>query len=291
MNIIQMQYFYEVCRWQNITKAAEHLHVSQPTVSVAMQSLETETGLNLFRRNGKKIFISKDGNILLSRIRPILEELAHLKHEINDMAHKRNHIRIALPPQIGIRIVPLLLGEFREKHPEIIIEIIETGPVNSLHMLKEESLDLAVMNYTECSTEGFTYKKLGQAECCFCTYPGARLSSKSSVQIEEIGAEPLVLLDSTFNITHLVHQTFANQGIKPNVLHYSPYLHTVRNLIEEKIASSFLIKHAILPKDDIIPLSIDPPLYLAAGIVIKKGRQIYADEKLLIKFLKDNFMQ
>jgi DNA-binding transcriptional LysR family regulator len=48
MTLIQMRYFYEVCQWQNITKAAEHLHVSQPTISVAMQTLETETGLNLF---------------------------------------------------------------------------------------------------------------------------------------------------------------------------------------------------------------------------------------------------
>jgi len=38
-----MRYFYEVCQWQNITKAAEHLHVSQPTVTVAMQALEAET--------------------------------------------------------------------------------------------------------------------------------------------------------------------------------------------------------------------------------------------------------
>ena len=40
MTLIQMRYFYEVCQWQNITKAAEHLHVSQPTISVAMQTLE-----------------------------------------------------------------------------------------------------------------------------------------------------------------------------------------------------------------------------------------------------------
>ena len=54
MNLIQMRYFFEVCRWQNITKAAETLHVSQPTVSVAMQTLEAETGLNLFRAMVKR---------------------------------------------------------------------------------------------------------------------------------------------------------------------------------------------------------------------------------------------
>ncbi|MDQ0203391.1 LysR family transcriptional regulator [Pectinatus haikarae] len=290
MNIVQMQYFYEVCRWQNITKAAERLHVSQPTVSVAMQSLEAETGLNLFRRNGKKIFISKDGNFLLTRIRPILEEMEYLKHEINDLAHKRNHIRIALPPQIGIRMMPLLLGCFKKEHPEIIVEIIETGPVNSLHMIKDESLDLSIMNYTEEFADGFSYKKLGRAECCFCTYPGSGLDNRCFISVKDIGREPLVLLDSTFNITHLVNQIFARQGIKPNILHYSPYLHTVRNLIEQKIASSFLMKHAVLTGEGIVSLSMETPLYLDTGIVTKKGRQIYADEKILINFLRENFL-
>ena len=40
MNFTQLRYFYEVCRWQNITKAAEYLHVSQPTVSLSMQDLK-----------------------------------------------------------------------------------------------------------------------------------------------------------------------------------------------------------------------------------------------------------
>lgn len=290
MNILQMKYFYEVCRWQNVTKAAENLHVSQPTVSVAMQSLEAETGLNLFRRNGKKILISKDGNILLAKIRPVLEELDRLEHEINDMAYRRNHIRIALPPQIGTHIAPLLLGKFRQEHPEIVVEIIETGPANSLRMLKDEKLDLALMNYTADCDEGFVYRKLGASECCFCTYPSHPLAEKPFVSIEDIKYEPLILLDSTFNLTHLVHQIFMNKGFKPNVLHYSPYLHTVRNLVRQKIASAFLMKHAILAVDGIIALPVREPLYLEAGIVTKKGRQLYSDGRILVEFIKRNFL-
>ena len=290
MNLIQMRYFFEVCRWQNITKAAENLHVSQPTISVAMQTLEAETGLNLFRRNGKKILISRDGNVLLTKIRPILEEIDHLEHEINDMTHRRNHIRVAVPPQIGIHITPLLLGEFREKYPEIVVEIIETGSVNSLRMLKDEKLDLALMNYTEDCDGSFIYRKLGVAECCFCTYKSSPFAQRPFITIEDIKDEALVLLDGTFNLTHLVHQVFTKHGFKPKVIHYSPYLHTVRNIVRQKIASSFLMRHAILPDDDIISIPVKEPMYLEAGIVMKKGRQIYADERILIKFIKENFI-
>ena len=48
MNIQQMQYFAEVCRQENVTKAAASLHMSQSTLSLSMKNIEAETGLNLF---------------------------------------------------------------------------------------------------------------------------------------------------------------------------------------------------------------------------------------------------
>src|SRR5574344_585122 len=105
MTLIQMRYFYEVCQWQNITKAAEHLHVSQPTISVAMQTLETETGLNLFQREGRKILITHDGSKLLGKVKHILDQMDQLDEEIQDMAHNRNHIRMAMPLQLGMRFL------------------------------------------------------------------------------------------------------------------------------------------------------------------------------------------
>ena len=68
MTLTQMRYFREVCKEQSVTKAAENLHVSQPTVTIAMQELEAETGLNLFLRSGKKISVTQEGEFLLARI-------------------------------------------------------------------------------------------------------------------------------------------------------------------------------------------------------------------------------
>ena len=95
MTLTQMRYFYAVCQWQNITKAAEHLHVSQPTVSVAMQAMETETGLNLFHREGRKLLLTHDGSKLLGKISHILDQVEQLEAEISDLSHNRNHIRMA----------------------------------------------------------------------------------------------------------------------------------------------------------------------------------------------------
>ena len=71
MTLTQMRYFYEVCKWRSITKAAASLHISQPTVSIAMADLEKESGLNhFFGAKAKKLSLTEDGSLLLSKITP-----------------------------------------------------------------------------------------------------------------------------------------------------------------------------------------------------------------------------
>ena len=227
MTIIQMRYFDAVCRWQNITKAAEHLHVSQPTVSVAMQALESETGLNLFHREGRKLLIPNDGSRLLGKIRHILDQLDQLDDDIQDMAHNRNHIRMAMPLQLGTQFLPLILGDFRWLHPEIRIDVIESGGISALQMVEDEKLDIALTNYESGFSTKLNYQKLFTCECCFVTYPGHPLAGRKTVSLEDFAEEPLVMLDSSFFVYRMVHEMFLKAGREGKILHYSPYLHSI----------------------------------------------------------------
>lgn len=286
MTLTQMRYFYAVCQWQNITKAAEHLHVSQPTVSVAMQALEAETGLNLFHREGRKLLLTHDGGKLLGKISHILDQVDQLEAEISDLSHNRNHIRMALPLQIGTRLLPRILGEFRAAHPEIVLEIIETGGISALHMVEDEKLDLAMTNYETGFSNNLVYRKLFSCECCFVTYPDHPLAARQSVSVAELTSEPLTLLDSSFFVYRLVHSAYAAQGHKPDVIHYSPYLHTIKNLVKSRICSTFLAAPAVLPDDDLVTIPLAEHIHLNSGLVTKKGRQVYDDEKKLMQFLR-----
>ena len=83
MNIQQMQYYREVCRWQNITRAAQELHIAQPTLSLAMQAIEQETGLNLFRHAGRNIRMTAEGEILYRQVERMLRQFARFESGIN----------------------------------------------------------------------------------------------------------------------------------------------------------------------------------------------------------------
>ena len=286
LTILQMKYFCEVCRQQNITRAAQELHIAQPSLSLAMRTIEKQSGLNLFRHVGRSILITQDGQRLLARIQPLLKEISRFEDDLQDMAHRRNHIRIAIPAQIGTRLLPLLLGSFRAEHPEIILEIVEPTGIGSAEMVKNEELDFAVINHSQYALDGLRYQSLQKENCCFCTWPEHPLAGRSEVALADIAAEPLVLFDHHYYMTQILQHAFAEQNLKPNILHFTPHLWSIRNLVQSRVASTLLIRQSLVPGDSLQAIPITPPIHVRPSIVTRKDRQIYPNQKIVMDFIR-----
>ncbi len=218
MTLTQMKYFIEVCKWKSVTKAAISLHVSQPTITIAMKELEVETGLNLFKRVGKRFVITKESEFLLSKIGAILNSVEQLNNDILDLVSTKNHIKLAIPLQVGSYLIPMILGNFKQQYPEINLEIVEFGGMDSLQMVDNEELDLAITIYEADFCDGLNYTKLFDSECCFCTNIGNPLAAKKHIEVLDLTSEQFVLLQGGFFINKMVYKAFANAGIKPNVI-------------------------------------------------------------------------
>ena len=84
MNLRILTYFLAVAREQNITKAADILHITQPTLSRQLMQLESELGVQLFERRQNKIILTPAGNLLVHRGKDILEMVEKTELEIKD---------------------------------------------------------------------------------------------------------------------------------------------------------------------------------------------------------------
>ena len=289
MNIQQMQYYAEVCHHENVTRAADALHMSQSTLSLAMKNIEEETGLNLFRHVGRNIQLTEDGHALLHEVESMLKQVKRFEGSVREIAHRHNRLQIALPSQIATVILPLLLGEFRKIHPEIELEITEPAGGEALDMVEREEVDLAFVHDGD-DRPTLTLRKLSDWPICLCVPEGHELSGQESVTLAEATRFPLALLGRNFISTRLILEKCQQQKLKPQVLHYSPHLSTIWNIIRQGIAFSLLTGNGI-PTD--IGLAAVPIKGMAQRgyIVTKKGRQIYAGQRLLIDFIRQKFRE
>ena len=121
MTLNQLRYFCTASRCHSITKAAEELYVTQPTVSVAIRDLEIEFGISLFYRKGNQLILTQEGEALYEKATYILQYCTELQADYSSMARVKPPLRIGIPPMLSTVFFPELLTAFRREHPEIAV--------------------------------------------------------------------------------------------------------------------------------------------------------------------------
>ena len=101
MNFTQLKYFEVICSCGSVSKAAEVLHISQPSLSMAIRELETEYGVFLFKRHHKGVSLTPEGETLLALSRDILTRVEDMTAIMKDLGRGRKILKLGLPPMIG----------------------------------------------------------------------------------------------------------------------------------------------------------------------------------------------
>ena len=123
MELYQLRYFARAAAYENISMAAQDLHVTQPSISKAVKALEKELQVELMRRNGKYCELTHEGRRFQARILPVLAELDEIPAEIQNR-RARKQIRINVLS--ASFMMPSLIKKYRETHPDVFFH--SSGP-------------------------------------------------------------------------------------------------------------------------------------------------------------------
>lgn len=113
MTLNQLRYFCMASRCHSITKAAEELYVTQPTVSVAIRDLEIEFGVSLFSRKGNQLILTREGEEFYQKANYILQYCNELQADYSNLSRVRPPIRIGIPPMLSTVFFPSFFSLFR----------------------------------------------------------------------------------------------------------------------------------------------------------------------------------
>ena len=146
MEIRVLRYFMEIAREENMTKAAEQLHISQPALSKEIKKLEEELGHPLFIRTNKNMRLNDEGILLKKRARDILEMVDKTTEEFNSLdSITGGEIRIGCVESIQIKYLARTIKLFKEKYPNFIFHIFSGDTEAVAERLDHGLLDLAVI--------------------------------------------------------------------------------------------------------------------------------------------------
>lgn len=242
MDIRHLKYFMEVVRCRSFTKAAESLHITQPTISKMVKSIEDELGVVLLNRSGKHVEPTDAGLAIMNQAQLIVNSFDSLSSDLADIVQlKKGKIRAGLPPMAGASFFPKVIGEFRRLYPNIRIELIEDGAKKIEKGIESGSLDIGVV-VMPTSDELFHSFAIVRENLMLVVHPGHRLAELSSVPLGELKEEPFILFRNDFALHDRIPAACIRAGFQPNVVFESSQW----DFISEMVAADLGI--AMLPE-------------------------------------------
>lgn len=274
MNINQLKYFNCICNCGSISAASELLHISQPSLSIAVKELETEFGLSLFKRSHYGVRLTASGEIFLKKSKELIRDFDSFEAYMHSLGNESTHLRLGMPPMVGYILFPKIYAVFSKKYPDISIETTEGGRIELLRKIYDGYIDIAFLPHTapfEDDLSSFMYTRF---EVVFCTKKTNKSAFESKIKISDIADTPLVLFKNSFFQTMEIKKLFSSAHAEPKILFQTEQLSTMQSMIESGIASGFIFRELIEENENLKIIPLENPLYVNVSLVWKKSSHI-----------------
>ena len=276
MEIRILRYFLTVVREESISKAAEVLHITQPTLSRQLAQMEEETGVKLFERGSRKITLTSEGMLLRRRAEEILElvdrTVAELPLQEKDI---EGTISIGSGEVAGMEVLAQMCGTFRVKHPNLNFDMYTATADVVKERIDRGLIDIGLL-LEPIDLEKFDYIKLGVKErFVVLMRPDSPLAKKKHITKEDLVDLPLIL-PRRLNVQSQLANWFGDSFDKLNIA-FTGNLGTNAAIVVKHGYGYAILVEGAMPFWDQSQL-ISRPLYpeLSSGTVLvwKRGQPL-----------------
>lgn len=240
----QLEVFESISRLGSFTRAADELHLTQPTVSMQIKKLTDTVGLPLFEQIGKRIYPTDAGKALQVTCREIFNELDKFEMLVSDMQGlKQGRLRLAVVTTAKY-FAPRLLGTFSQHYPGIELSLKVSNREHLLERLANNQDDLYILGlppeHLDVVSESFLENPL------IVLAPGHhKLSNQSHISLKRLSEEPFIMREPGSGTRIAVERLFNQHKLKLNVRMELGSNEAIKQAIVGGLGLSILSKHTL----------------------------------------------
>ncbi len=289
----KLRAFCQTAKLGSMTKAAESLFASQPTISLQINALEQEMNATLFKRSGPKLTLTTEGSILYDLCLPHLQGIDRLKETFE--AHCGNltsgQLSIAAGESTILYILPEPVKQFSTQYPGINLSMANVTGRNGMEMLRNDSVDFAVGSMLEVPDD-LEYMPIVTFNPVVITpldHPLAKLEKPS---LKDIGQYGLILPPRHLSTWHIVKMVFAQHNVNFNVTLEAGGWEVIKRYVSLGMGISIVTDVCITEEDksrmNVIPVNQFFPKR-SYGIVTHKDKFLSAPATRFIDIMQESF--
>lgn len=278
MDIRQIEYFVEVAKQLSFTKAAAILHVSQPSISKAIQNVEAELGVPLFYRSSKQLELTDAGQAVLINSIQVLESFQNLRSELTDLMElKKGQIRIGIPPIVGAEFFSKLISYYKEQYPYIEILLTEVGTKRIREEIETGELDIGLVCSVTSSNENLETIRFLKDPLQLIVHESHPLAQKKTVTLSDLSEEAFIIYRKDFILYDRIIEECSKVGFFPAIACETTQKDLFIEMVQAKLGIALLPQKIAskIPYKSIkrIPFN-EEVIHLELGITWKKNKYL-----------------
>jgi len=296
------EFFLRIVEYKNISKAAESLFVSQPSLTKHLQRLERELGAELIDREQNPLKLTEAGQCFYEYVKSVELQERTLQQQIREIKNEgRARLSIGMALWRANVLLPDFLPVFMKKHPLIEIRLKEGSASVLENAIMNEEIDLGIMNlpvnysnvyYEPIIDEHIFLVGSRQSPLVQSLLIDTGGVSPCHADIATFVHQPFILTQPGQHITAFVDGMLSRNGIELDCLLRTANVSTAVNLAAAGLGFTFVPEIGAcsrhFPMDDVALFTVDdPPMHCVFAAVYKRTRYLSAAAKLFVAELKD----
>ena len=232
MEFHQLRYFLEVAKTQHITKSAEALHISQPSLTKAIHRLEEELKVPLFVPRGRNIVLTEYGKYLEKKAAPLMDKLEQLPEQMQTMARLED-ATIHLNVLAASSIVTDAIISYKKKHDHVNFQLLQNE--------ESELYDIGITTWQSYQIpENRQNFESVFTEQIYLAVPASHpLAKKDKISLAEASHEDFISLMGSRQLRQICDQYCSHAGFTPKIIFESDNPTAVKNMIAANMGVGF----------------------------------------------------
>jgi DNA-binding transcriptional LysR family regulator len=286
----QLRAFCYTVKFGTLTRAAEALFLSQPSVSLQLGALESELGAALIERRRRRVTLTHEGLILYELARPLVEGLESLDEQF--LTRTRGGGRAALDIACGNSTIQYLLPDmvaaFRLRHAEVHLNLHNVTGTDGLALLRSDEVDFAVGSMLDVPND-LSYEALYHFDPLLITPLDHPLAAKAEVSLEDLSPFGLILPPKRLTTYRLVDLVFQKRKVPYKVAIEVGGWEVIKQYVAMGLGISIVTGMCIREADRERLAVRNLRSYFpqrSYGVVVRKGRVLSADARAFIDLIQ-----
>ncbi|MEZ0363853.1 transcriptional regulator CynR [Mycobacterium sp. pUA109] len=272
MELRHIRYLLAVADHGNFTRAAQALHISQPTLSQQVKQLERAMGVELLDRSGRTVRLTEAGAAYAQHARLALRDLDAAERAVHDVQDlSRGHLRVAMTPTFTAYLIGPLVHRFRAAYPGITLAIRETTQDSIEADLLADRLDLGIAFAGQHATSIESTVLFTETLSLVVGAEHPLAAAPRPLPVRRLGREPLGLLSRDFATRLHIDAYFADRGVAPDIAIEANSISALLDFVRRGSLATVLPDAITREHADLQPVPLAPPLPTRTVELLRRG--------------------